>query len=190
MKTYKNMINKETYITHSQAKFFKEKRFNQEVEYFYSKYGEINYLKPYRDYEHLYSNSKKIESYFTGEYDWNSLNLGEEKVCLKTAFEECDEWYDCECSAPEQDDITKWLKNNHGIWIFVLPQHLSSVDYRNDSKYPYHALFYAIIKYNEDLTFEEIVNTSDNTKNTFLHFETEEEAYSLAFDYIINNNLI
>lgn len=28
MKTYKNMINKKTYITHSQAKFFKEKKKN------------------------------------------------------------------------------------------------------------------------------------------------------------------
>ena len=36
-------------------------------------------------------------------------------------------------------------------------------------------------------TFEEVVNTSDNTKKTFLHFDSIEDAERHAINYIVNN---
>jgi hypothetical protein len=91
----------------------------------------------------------------------------------------------------EQHQVVDWLRVEHGIWILVLPQEQSGVDFREDnSKYPYHALFFSIIKYEEDYSYKELINTSNNEGKLFLHFNTPQEAYSAAFDYIKNNNLI
>lgn len=87
--------------------------------------------------------------------------------------------------------IVEWLRVEHGIWILILPQDKSAVDFRIDkSKYPNHALFFSIIKYEEDFYFKELINTSDKKGELFLHFDSPQEAYQSAFDYIKDNELI
>jgi len=87
--------------------------------------------------------------------------------------------------------VVEWLKINQGIWILVLPQDKSAIDYRiGENKYPNHALFFSIIKYEEDCSCKECINTSDDKGELFLHFDSPQEAYNVAFDYIKNNNLI
>jgi hypothetical protein len=71
------------------------------------------------------------------------------------------------CLAPEQHQVVEWLRVNHGIWIYVLP---------------YSTLFrpYA----------EELVDNDKFGKWEGHKYSTPQEAYSAAFDYIKNNNLI
>lgn len=91
-------------------------------------------------------------------------------------------------SIPEQHQVVEWLLTNHGIFILVLPQDKSAVDFRTDkSKYPHQALFFSIIKYEKDCSCKEIINTSDNKGELFLHFDTLQEAYSAAFNYVLKN---
>lgn len=101
------------------AKLLKEKGFDEECEYFYSKYGIFNYLKPHREYEHLHSYSEQLVSYFDGKYDWNSLSVDEGMIALKTSFSETDGFVNCECSAPTIADVVMWLYEKHKIWISV-----------------------------------------------------------------------
>jgi hypothetical protein len=82
--------------------------------------------------------------------------------------------------------VIEWLRINHGIWILVLPQDRSGVDFRiNESEYPSHALFFSIIKYEKNYSCKELINTSNDKGKLFLHFDTPQEAYSAAFDYIL-----
>ncbi len=148
-----------THVTFEQAKWLKEKEFDLEVECFYSKHGAINWLTPRREYEHLHSYSEQIESYFTGKYNWNSLDVDQGMICLKTAFSESDGWCNCECSAPEQHQVIEWLRVNHGIWIEV---------YYDNSRKEYYTV----------LNGEEYM------------FQSPQEAYSAAFDYINKEGLI
>ena len=63
--------------------------------------------------------------------------------------------------------VVEWLRVNHGIWIYVLP---------------YSTLFrpYA----------EELVDNDKFGKWEGHKYSTLQEAYSAAFDYILNSNLI
>jgi hypothetical protein len=87
---------------------------------------------------------------------------------------------------PTQSTVLHWLKANFGIWILVLPQVQTMIDYRTDGyEFPHHAFFYTIIRYDKDGNCTEPVNTSDNNSADFLHFETEEDAYNHAFKKIL-----
>jgi hypothetical protein len=65
--------------------------------------------------------------------------------------------------APEQHQVVDWLLGKHGIWIYS--------DFLGSWKYV-------------------IVKLQDNSRRTVEHFNSPQEAYSAAFDYIKNNNLI
>jgi hypothetical protein len=69
--------------------------------------------------------------------------------------------------APEQWQLVEWLRINHGIWVYVLP---------------YSTLFrpYA----------EELIDKDRFGKWEGHKYDSPQEAYSAAFDYILNNNLI
>lgn len=95
-----------------------------------------------------------------------------------------DLWF--ECSAPTIAHVLDWLYKEHGIWVFILPQDKSSVDYRTNSKFPSLPLFVVIIRYKEDLFVEELLNTSDSNSEMFLHFDEPTEAYEEAINYILN----
>lgn len=73
---------------------------------------------------------------------------------------------------PEQWQVIEWLRVNHGIWVEVM--------LIKGYKYTFQC-------YNETLTeFGAERIGEENTKD----FNSPQEAYSAAFDYILNNNLI
>jgi hypothetical protein len=77
--------------------------------------------------------------------------------------------------APEQHQVVEWLRVNHGIWISVGVGNLFHRD----------KFFILIKKYNID-RWE--LTPLDNERHS--PYDTPQEAYSAAFDYIKNNNLI
>jgi hypothetical protein len=83
---------------------------------------------------------------------------------IKEAFEEKDyELKDC-CNAPEQWQVIEWLRVDHGIWVY---------SYSNGTSWTG-----SIQKINGSIIRIIPANSSP------------QEAYSAAFDYILNNNLI
>ena len=71
------------------------------------------------------------------------------------------------CNPPEQWEVVEWLRVNHGIWVFV------GADAFNKKKF-----------------WGSVLNlTTDKNKQTRF-CSTPQEAYSAAFDYIKDNNLI
>ena len=157
---------KEQLITLETAKLAREKGFDWKCNYFYSKDGYVSYLKPNREYEHLHSEEEEIESYFNGQYNWNSLN--DKRVCLKTSFSECDEWYDCECSAPTQSLLQKWLRDVHMIFVNPNYDHI-----RNDGS--------SYVKYG-------VMTKSSNSKEGFDTYEQALEVGLLEALKLIKND--
>ena len=71
------------------------------------------------------------------------------------------------CNPPEQWQVVEWLRLTHGIWVFV------GADAFNKKKF-----------------WGSVLNlTTDKNKQTRF-CSTPQEAYSAAFDYIKDNNLI
>lgn len=71
-------------------------------------------------------------------------------------------------SAPEQHVVVEWLRVNHGIWVFLMKS------YGKNGKFLY------CIDNSEDLKLTE----------SNYSFNSPQEAYSAAFDYIKDNGLI
>ena len=70
---------------------------------------------------------------------------------------------------PTQSLLQKWIRETRLLDVLVLPQVQSCLD-------PFPLYFYAVQDY-RDGVWKELVNSSDcNNKETFLHFETYEEA--------------
>jgi hypothetical protein len=78
-------------------------------------------------------------------------------------------------SAPEQWVVVEWLRVNHGIWVSVGVGSLFHGD----------KFFILIKKYNID-RWE--LTPLDNESHS--PYDTPQEAYSAAFDYILTSNLI
>jgi hypothetical protein len=78
-------------------------------------------------------------------------------------------------SAPEQWVVVEWLRINHDIWVSVGVGNLFHGD----------KFFILIKKYNID-RWE--LTPLDNERHS--PYDTPQEAYSAAFDYILTNNLI
>lgn len=68
---------------------------------------------------------------------------------------------------PEQWQVVEWLRVNHGIWI--------SVFYKRHSE-------------NKHYGFN--IRQANGIETVLWEFESPQEAYSAAFDYINENNLI
>ena len=75
--------------------------------------------------------------------------------------------------APEQHQVVEWLRINHGIWV--------SVNIAMDDKW-YFELYNLKDKRNAEIIIED--------KNVTDFHNSPKEAYSAAFDYIKNKNLI
>jgi hypothetical protein len=73
-------------------------------------------------------------------------------------------------SIPEQHVVVEWLRVNHDIWVGVIP------DVGMDLIYTYKI-------YSVEVGVERGLANGNN-------YDTPQEAYSAAFDYIKNNNLI
>jgi hypothetical protein len=65
---------------------------------------------------------------------------------------------------PEQWQVVEWLRVNHGIWVFVAREPETGVYYPNID-----------------------VNKGDKYFDKFDDYDSPQEAYSAAFDYIFNN---
>jgi hypothetical protein len=73
------------------------------------------------------------------------------------------------CSAPEQWQVVEWLRVNHGIWISI------------DMIYEENQIgFWYCIRQSKE--GDEAIQSDE--------YSTPQEAYSAAFDYIKDNNLI
>jgi hypothetical protein len=131
---------KPTYITFEQAKWLKEKGFDE-----------------------------SCRMLINGAYEPFHFNLIETQyfqnnsVLLKDCY-----------SAPEQWQVVEWLRINHGIWISVGNVYSEYTHWAN-----------GIGKENKGmiLPFREGQDNHD-------YFNSPQEAYSAAFDYIKDNNLI
>jgi hypothetical protein len=70
------------------------------------------------------------------------------------------------CLAPEQHQVVEWLRVNHGIWVSVTQELGATITY-----------CYLI--------------SGEHTSSTYkAFFDTPQEAYSAAFDYIKDKELI
>jgi hypothetical protein len=128
---------KPTYVTFEQAKWLKEKGFNEPCDSIYKEDGEFQSYKNFGDIRTHFKNSEPINP--------------------KT-------WHRYDTSAPEQWQVVEWLRINHGIWIWV-------------ENYP-----------NEDNFTPQIPKA--NLSKILGYYKSPQEAYSAAFDYIKDNNLI
>jgi hypothetical protein len=87
------------------------------------------------------------------------------------------EYPNLECSAPEQWQVVEWLRVNHGIWVEV-------TIYRKDNRnYMQYSIFYF-----PSMDSRVIIRKDDYRRLD--EFNSPQETYSAAFDYILNNNLI
>jgi len=143
-----------TYVTFEQAKWLKEKGFDEECKNVY--YGDTE------DDDLLQNNEPVTPSsdYILGEWD---------------------------CYAPEQHQVVEWLRINHEIEVSALRYTFSK------GKFVGKKYMFLVEKYkknfNPDLDeyhFEEEPLESSRE----LNYNSPQEAYSAAFDYIISNNLI
>lgn len=83
-------------------------------------------------------------------------------------------------SAPEQHQVVEWLRVNHGINVLPIENYTYPNEIKNRWKY-------------------QIINKQEKDRDIFnkkffievdYEFQSPQEAYSAAFDYILNNNLI
>jgi hypothetical protein len=72
-----------------------------------------------------------------------------------------------DCSAPEQHQVVEWLRVNHGIWVSATVE---------DDKWTYG--------------IKKTKNQYGCLSTITLDFNSPQEAYSAAFDYIKANNMI
>ena len=79
--------------------------------------------------------------------------------------------FDTLASAPEQWQVIEWLRVKHGIWIYV------DIDLKK-------RWYFELINVNEG------ENHITLKTKILLRFNSPQEAYSAAFDYILNNNVI
>jgi len=126
------------YVTFKQAKWLKEKGWNQTVKSFWK-------------------NPNGIPSLHIGVLYYN--NRTKKDGTELPAY-----------SAPEQWQVVEWFYQEHNIWI--------TVDNLIDNK------FYFSIRFTNTFDYASRKGCEENG------FNSPEQAYRAAFDYILNNNLI
>ena len=110
------------------------------------------------------------QSYRTIEHTEERLNwwkVGELNKPMYCKLSDSNDAHYGICSAPEQWQVVEFLRINHGIWVFVAREPETGVYYPNID-----------------------VNKGDKYFDKFDDYNSPQEAYSVAFDYIKDNNLI
>jgi hypothetical protein len=88
--------------------------------------------------------------------------------------------------APEQWQVVEWLLQNHGIFVRINPTIIEYNKSKDDIKWCFDVFnLQTYLKNGKVWGAEHKGIYSNNT-----YYETPQEAYSAAFDYILNNNLI
>jgi len=134
---------KPTYVTFEQAKWLKEKGFDETCNAYFDLDKKITLFN-----DKDFNTSKNSDMY---PYTFGEITL------------------------PEQWQVVEWLRVNHGIWISVNWYN------KNNNNIFWSYTIEKIVKYPEPIDY-----TPQNTINS----NTPQEAYSAAFDYIKENNLI
>ncbi len=83
------------------------------------------------------------------------------------------------CKAPEQWQVIEWLRVNHGIWVYPLP-----ID---DEMKLWQC---RIIKGQPFSNLKNTLKIISHGEISYRGLYSPQEAYSAAFDYVLNNNLI
>jgi hypothetical protein len=83
--------------------------------------------------------------------------------------------FDALASAPEQHQVVEWLRVNHSIWISVGVDDLF-----------HKGKFYILIK-KHNIDRWDLISLDNKIHSPY---DSPQEAYSAAFDYIKDNNLI
>jgi len=112
-------------------------------------------------------------------YQYENLEVNNDYVNFRNSLFSYDHF---EISAPEHWQVVEWLRVNYGIWVSIEPCMNVEGDWRTPVKGTF-SFMYAIKYANEKLYI--VFN-----KNPMLFekgFKTPQEAYSAAFDYILNN---
>jgi hypothetical protein len=149
-----------TRVTFEQAKWLKEKGFNVSLYHFY--YQDKPNSKPYITTGTEYQSDRNCK------WDWN-LNGGEsgnQSKIIPYPNKDTGIYY----SAPEQWQVVEWLRVNHGIWVWVRPYK----DHAADNNDP----------------IQHQMNIYKSGVSVYKEFNSHDKAYSAAFDYIKDNNLI
>lgn len=140
---------KPAYVTFEQAKWLKEKGFDEECSH---SYKEVEPIVLYQHQDKKYNNSFKKEWQNTVRKNSHMDNAVINRY-----------------SAPEQWQVVEWLRVNHGIWVYA------ERGQNPDSFYP-------------------VVDNKERITSFKYHSpmwgNSPQEAYSVAFDYIKDNNLI
>ena len=135
---------KPTYVTFEQAKWLKEKGFDEPCTALF------------------------IHEIIQGNTEWDILELFERNNNDTYEFLlSCDMDWQKNYLRPEQWQVVEWLRVNHGIWVSICP----SIDTN-----------FEFMIYKKD-----VIYGSGKYKS---NFNSPQEAYSAAFDYIKDNNLI
>jgi hypothetical protein len=157
------------YVTFEQAKWLKEKGFNLLLPYYYFEDGE------FREYSLTGTNGYYGEEYKFSLSEFNE-NWNDEWLTKKSG-DRCfgcskDRGYFETFSAPEQHQVVEWLRVNHGIWISCYPT-------SNPLKCQFR------IYKNDNGVMGQVYDDYMGKE-----FNSPQEAYSAAFDYLIKNQHI
>jgi len=85
-------------------------------------------------------------------------------------------------SAPEQHQVVEWLRVNHGIIVSVLPD--NDINFINTQKVIFTPTINIAVEGLYNL-YRELIRDCEG--NGISCFNSPQEAYSAAFDYILNN---
>lgn len=152
---------KPTYVTFEQAKLLKEKGFDIECRNYYDNSEEIC----------------EVSNRFTK--NMNSLQTAFLEIAVFPEDADINDKDFIVYSAPEQWQVVEWLRVKHGIWVFI--------------DWSQNKWCSQIIDIKEETLKKVCKNKDWKERNsavylkTLLDYNSPQEAYSAAFDYILNN---
>jgi hypothetical protein len=172
------------YVTFEQAKWLKEKGFDILVNHYYFEDGEFreNFIKDTYGYK-----GDEYEVHLSEfNENWNDKWLTK-KSGIRCFGCSKDRGYFETYSAPEQHQVVEWLRVNHKLHLLL--------DYSHDhNKYSCKVFdqFHAdeLRKRNPRSEGRFPYPYQSNCLRHYYNYGSPQEAYSAAFDYIKNNNLI
>jgi hypothetical protein len=157
-------LNQRRFVTFEQAKLLKEKGFNQPVSQYYFDDGEFreNFIQDTYGYY-----GDEYEVHLSEFYEnWNDKLVTTKSGSRCFGCNKSKNYFET-FSAPEEWQVVEWLRINHDIYIVPFPELLNGEQER----------YYPAI-------FEKGIGGDIEQ-----YFDTPQEAYLVAFDYVLNEIL-
>ena len=156
-----------TYVILEQSKLLKEKGFDEKVHQYYQFIKNAS-SKLDKTWQFIYSSFlvRESDAAMFPDEGKNGIEVSaySDRIFRDYNFKTSDDFI----SAPEQYQVVEWLRINHGIWIGV--PYLGEI--RENSP----------IKFNAEIRYiRDVPNLIQNING----FNSPQEAYSAAFDYIL-----